>query len=120
MKMRPEINTYYTVTESHQQRPYQFRQQNYTNPPQQEHNLMQQQRSHHGSQTNQRHHHNPYSQYPNSSSHHTSSSITKESIRLCNPFDESSSASPSSSIPSLSNNNQSMMTSYMDRHSSTG
>ena len=121
MKMRPEMNTYYTVTESQQQRQYSFRQQNYTNHPHQDHNLMQyQQRVHHGSQTNQRHHNNPYSQYQNSSPHQSSSSTSKESIRLCNPFDESSPASSSNPSLSTSNNNSNMMTSYMDRNSSAG
>ena len=118
MKMRPEMNNYCTVTESQQQRPYPFRQQSYSNHPQQDYNLMHQQhRVHHGSQASQRHH-NPYSQYQSNSSHPSSSSTSKDSIRLCNPFDESSASS--SSISSLSNNNSSMMTSYMDRHSSTG
>ena len=98
--MRPEMNTYYMVTDLH--RHYQFQHQ-HCPTHQQNHNHIQQRV--HGSQNNSQHqqHH-----YPNGSQ------TTKESIRLCNPFEESLITSPTSS------SNSNMMATYLERHSSTG
>ena len=107
------MNNYYIVTDA-QQRQYQFQQhhqqQNYLNHNQHNNNPMQQQqRVHPSSQSSQsqRHHHPQYS--------NSSQNPTKESIRLCNPFEESLATSSATS-----SSNSSVMNSYLERHSSTG
>ena len=99
------MNTYYMVTDGHRHYQFQHHHQHYPNH-QQNHNPIQQQRVL-GSQNNsQRQHH----QYQNASPQ-----ITKESIHLCNPFEESLITSPTTS-----SSNSNMVSAYLERHSSTG
>ena len=112
MKMRPDNNHYYIVTDG-QQRQYTF-QHHHQQFPNQNQTHMQVNRAYDRSPSNiLQHYHNH--QYPNASQTNAS---TKESIRLCNPFEESLSTSATSSSSTSNNNTSSTMNSYFDRYPS--
>ena len=104
MIMRPEINSYYMVTDN--QRQYLF-----------QHHCSQHQNLHqHHNQrnfSNQNNIQRQQHQYQN-----VSQITTKESVHLCNPFEESS----LSTSQHISSSHSNMVSTYPDhhRHSSTG
>ena len=100
--MRHEINRYYMVTDN--QRQYLFQRHPQQHPSHHEHHNHVEQRHFSNQNSIQRH----QLQYQNVSQ------ITKDCIHLSNPFEESLSTSPNSSSHS------NMLSTYPERHSSTG
>ena len=107
MIMRHEINRYYMVTDN--QRQYQFQHHHQQHPNHHPHHNHVQQRNFSNQNNIQRQQH----QYQN-----VSQITTKESVHLCNPFEESS----LSTSQHISSSHSNMVSTYPDhhRHSSTG